>query len=81
MPLFDFRCSRCKAEFEALARDSEALGVACPACGAERPARLISRFAVSRQLTPCGTPASERTAGGGSCGFNPMTGGCGRCGE
>lgn len=62
MPLYDFRCNDCRAEFEALCRDTRAEGVACPKCGAAHPARLISRFAVSRQLTPCGTSASPRPA-------------------
>jgi putative FmdB family regulatory protein len=77
MPLFEFRCNGCHAEFEALCRDTRAEGLTCPQCGAAAPSRLISRFAVSRQLSPCGAPASERPASG--CGFNPMTGGCGHC--
>jgi putative FmdB family regulatory protein len=77
MPIFDFRCNSCRAEFEALCRDTRPDGLTCPHCGAPAPSRLISRFAVSRQLSPCGTPASERGAGG--CGYNPAVGGCGRC--
>ena len=81
MPLFEFRCNDCHAEFEALCRDATAREIACPRCGAEAPSRLISRFAVSRQLSPCGTPAAERKSGAAGCGFNPATGGCGHCGR
>ena len=81
MPLFEFRCNDCHAEFESLCRDTRADGVCCPSCGKPHPSRLISRFAVSRQLTPCGTPAASRSERAEStCGFNPATGGCGRCG-
>ena len=74
MPLFEFRCGRCKAEFEVLTKGDDS--VACPHCGAKRVSRLLSRFAVSRQLTPCGTPAAESI---GSCAFDPNLGGCPRC--
>lgn len=76
MPLFDFRCVDCKTEFEALCRNDRAEGVKCPDCGGEKLSRLISRFAMSRSLTPCGTPASEAPA---SCGTNARSGGCGGC--
>ena len=76
MPIYDFRCGECHEMFEAICRDTHAEGVACPACGAGSPSRLISRFAVSRQLTPCGTPGSEAR---GSCGFNARNGGCQSC--
>ncbi len=76
MPIYDYRCASCKNEFEALTRSSDSNGLRCPSCGGAKLSRLISRFAVSRSLTPCGTPASERSNG---CGFNPATGGCGCC--
>jgi len=72
MPLFEYRCSDCRAQFEALTRNGGA-DVACPVCSSRSLSRLISRFAVSRQLTPCGTPAAERAP---SCGFDPARGGC-----
>jgi putative FmdB family regulatory protein len=76
MPLYEFRCGNCRAEFEALCRDSRAEGAACPECGGQELLRLISRFAMSRQLTPCGTPAADAA---GSCGYNARTGGCANC--
>ncbi len=76
MPLFEFRCGKCRSQFEALCRSTDADGVVCPECGAPSPSRLISSFAVSRQLTPCGTPSSEAR---GSCATNARNGGCGCC--
>ncbi|MCC6729723.1 MAG: zinc ribbon domain-containing protein [Chthonomonadales bacterium] len=76
MPLFEFRCSTCGAEFESLCR-AEAVGaVSCPECGARHASRLISRFAVSRRLTPCGAPRSEAPA---ACGLGARDGGCDSC--
>ena len=72
MPLFDFRCRSCTHEFEALCKDSNSLPEACPSCKAVKPDRLLSRFAVSVGLSPCGSRASEAMP---MCG----SGGCGRC--
>jgi putative FmdB family regulatory protein len=76
MPLFEFRCGTCHTIFEALCRNAQAEGVVCPECGGKSLSRLLSRFAINRQLTPCGTPAPEAAA---SCGFNARTGGCSAC--
>ena len=76
MPLFDFRCNSCSNTFEALCRNGAESSVKCPSCGKSRLSRLISRFAVSQNLTPCGSNASEAAQ---SCGYNPAIGGCGRC--
>jgi putative FmdB family regulatory protein len=76
MPLFEFRCRSCHTQFERLCRNSNAEGVRCPNCLAESPDRLMSSFAVNRNVNQCGSAPSEQAAG---CGFNPVTGGCGRC--
>jgi putative FmdB family regulatory protein len=79
MPIYEFRCGECRGAFETLCRDSRDLSngnVACPACGGRKVSRLISQFAVSRQLTPCGSRAGKAPRG---CGFDPVAGGCGRC--
>ena len=41
MPLFDFRCRPCGAEFEALVRPPQE--PACPSCGSADLEKLISR--------------------------------------
>lgn len=77
MPLYDFRCKQCAAEFEALVNNSSAEGLACPECGEKSLSRLISRFAVTHARTPCGTKISDASS---ACQMNAMSGGCGGCG-
>ena len=45
MPLFDFRCRGCGAEFEALVREPAA--PACPSCASADLERLLSGFSFS----------------------------------
>lgn len=45
MPIYEYRCLACDAEFEALVRGAEA--AACPSCGATTLERLLTAFAVS----------------------------------
>jgi putative FmdB family regulatory protein len=74
MPIYDLRCGNCRNQFEALCRNGNVSDVACPSCGSANLDRLISRFAVSQNLTPCGSPASQAAP---TCGFT--RGGCARC--
>src|SRR5262245_28753892 len=45
MPIFEFRCRSCGAEFEVLVRGAEA--PACPACHSMGIERILSMFSVS----------------------------------
>ena len=45
MPLFEYRCSSCGTEFEALVRGSDT--PACATCGSTALERLLTSFAVS----------------------------------
>jgi putative FmdB family regulatory protein len=76
MPLFDLRCSGCAHQYEALTSPARISETICPKCGADQPERLISRFAVAQNFTPCGTRAADI---GPTCGFG--SGGCGRCAD
>jgi len=76
MPIYEFRCKTCENIFEALCRNGHAEGVVCPDCGGQSLSRLISRFAMSRQLTPCGTPSASAAP---TCGFNAKAGSCPSC--
>ncbi|MFM1801031.1 MAG: hypothetical protein RJA81_383 [Planctomycetota bacterium] len=53
MPLYEYRCDHCEAEFEALVRNSEDLPK-CPQCGT---LELTKKFSV---------PASVKVQGSGS---------------
>ncbi len=65
MPIFEYRCRRCGAEFEQLVFSAEGT-VACPRCSGAQVDKLLSVFAVSgggreRGVNepgpcPCGAP-------------------------
>lgn len=62
MPIYEFKCVDCDAEFEELTTlaEVEAGEVPCPDCGSTRVERRMSTFA-SGGDAPCG-------GGGGGCG-------------
>jgi putative FmdB family regulatory protein len=63
MPIYEYACSRCGKSFEELiVRRSDADAVKCPACGAAKVERQMSR------------PAAARVGGGGSGGPPPSCG-------
>jgi len=66
MPLFDFRCKRCGAEFEALVLGGDQ--PSCPECGTSDLEKLMSTFAVG------GKSGGEASASGGS-----RSAGCSGC--
>ena len=62
MPIFEFKCRKCKETFELLFRShDEKVSVACPKCGSGKVERLISAFAGKIGNTTAGS------AGCGSC--------------
>jgi putative FmdB family regulatory protein len=60
MPLFEYHCPACGAEFEKLVGISQRDDVACAHCGAPRASRKPSTFAA-------------KTAGGGSVSAAPVS--------
>lgn len=49
MPIYEFRCNRCRSRVSVFQRRIEAPGAAvCEKCGSDDLTRLISRFAVVR---------------------------------
>ena len=48
MPIYDFRCDACGAEFEELVRAQEL--PRCPSCGAGEPRRLLSQVAPTPRI-------------------------------
>jgi putative FmdB family regulatory protein len=55
MPIYDYQCQSCQAEFEQLVRPSST--PTCPQCGSLALQRLVSRIA------PAGTSATLIAAG------------------
>ena len=74
MPIYEYRCSRCRQDFELLVRPGSA--PPCPACDTPTLEKRLSAFAVGR-ATPasasfapaaCGTCGDPR--GAGACSMN-----------
>ncbi len=66
MPLYEYRCAECGHRFEVLQRMGEGNdGLACPRCGARRPAKQLSTFAAGA----AGSAAPGVGCGGGGGGF------------
>ena len=78
MPIYEYRCENCGAEFETLVfTPRDIMSVACTTCGSDKVSKLMS-----------GASVLQGDSGGGSCGsgpcdYNPGShtcgGGCG-CG-
>ncbi len=58
MPMFEFHCRKCGADFEELVATA-ADTAPCPECGSRRVQKRVSTFAVAGEA---------RQAGGGGCG-------------
>jgi putative FmdB family regulatory protein len=67
MPIYEYACPQCGAEFEKLVRGGTA--VACPSC---QSARVIRRISVIGIKTDSGFTGGSSGGQGGCCG-----GGCG----
>lgn len=77
MPIYEYACRGCSADFEELVSLSTADSVRCPSCGSTRVERQLSSF---QRVRAGGGAAAPALAGaparsGGCCG-----GGCG-CGH
>jgi len=72
MPLFEFVCRNCDAQFEALVPSAAA--AACPSCQSRELTRQLSVFAMQS-----GAPAGVRPPGAcGACGDPRGPGSCSR---
>ncbi len=64
MPIFEYRCAKCKQEFEEIVFSDRA-EIKCPKCGSRENERLLPSFAVkggsqgglpTGGAAPCGRP-------------------------
>lgn len=65
MPLYEYQCAACGAEFEQLRRMADAdRDLECPKCQSQEVKRTLSTFASpsagggASAMAPCGAPAS-----------------------
>ena len=63
MPLYEYHCRDCDADFEKLTRRDLADAVECPECGAHHSKRLLSMFATFSQTSE----GAGRAMSGGGC--------------
>jgi putative FmdB family regulatory protein len=72
MPIYEYRCDKCGAQFEELTSSADAAQVRCRRCASGRVTRLLSTFAVG------GSEAAAPFEAGpcGACGA-PQRGMCG----
>jgi putative FmdB family regulatory protein len=77
MPLYEFHCSKCETDFEALVPTSKWEGTAaCPQCGSKKLSKQLSTFAPavlsSSGPMPCDVGACpaprQKRSGCGCCG-------------
>ena len=52
MPIYEYRCDECGAQFEELTSSSNKAKVTCQKCSSKRVTRLLSTFAVGAQSAP-----------------------------
>jgi putative FmdB family regulatory protein len=74
MPIYEYRCKQCGAEFEELTLSRDEGSVTCRSCSSRRVTRLLSTFAVGAQTaapprreaqSPCGACSAAQR---GMCG-------------
>lgn len=76
MPLYEYRCSDCKAKFELLVTHQHADDIVCMKCHSDKVRRLLSTFALPRGSEDSSYGDDEVpmmggcACGGGGCGCN-----------
>ena len=65
MPLYEYRCADCGAEFEELAGADET--PACPSCHSTHTIRLLSACSHQGCCAPRGNYSPSSLGGGGGC--------------
>ncbi len=79
MPIYEYSCAKCGHAFEVLLRKAADTPQTCPKCGARKPVKALSAFAVgARDPSPrcqtCPTAASSCSAGQCASGGCPFSG-------
>lgn len=73
MPIYEYSCKKCEHQFEVLIRSDKDYPQKCPKCGAAKPEKQLSSFAVSASSSsanfemPCTSCPSAGTGCGHSC--------------
>lgn len=68
MPIYEYTCPQCSADFEKLLRRTDD-PVSCPSCGAASPRRRLSSFSFSAPSAACDSGGCSPCSGG-ACSWN-----------
>jgi putative FmdB family regulatory protein len=74
MPIYEYHCNACGADFEKLVFGADP-AVACEKCGSRKTEKLMSRFGTGRSSSAPSTGASGGGSGCGGC----SSGSCAGC--
>ena len=72
MPIYEYHCNDCNADFEKLVFGSS-LEVACEKCGSTKTEKLLSRFGMGRSSSDASSGSSD-SAGCGGCSSSSCAG-------
>ena len=65
MPIYEFECPKCHADFDELVRSAEAVkDVACPNCGSRKVKKKLSSFASKVSSASSSVSAAACAPGG-----------------
>lgn len=67
MPVYEYRCGACGKEWAERLPSMSSPAPACPACGAARPEKVFSTFALGGRGEASGAPADGGCGHGGPC--------------
>ena len=76
MPINEYNCPKCSAQFEVLVRTKSDVPTVCPSCGKGKPVKAFSAFATLTRTSSMPSCASSCASAGDSCLSSPCGGGC-----
>ncbi len=67
MPIYEYRCKKCRESFEVIQKlNEDNKGLRCPKCEADEPERLLSAFCSGGQKGATGMGAGAHSSPGHS---------------
>ncbi len=73
MPIYEYHCSACGADFEKLVFGSKN-GIVCERCGSDRTEKLMSRFGMGKSSGSGSDTGSSGSSGCGGCSSSSCAG-------
>lgn len=68
MPIYEYACCKCEKSFEVLVRTGRDIPAKCKFCGAPKPRKQFSSFAVSNAQPNFPSQCTSCSAAGTGCG-------------